>query len=104
MNYTPYTRAQADEISEDFEDLLDTEFSLGGVSYLVDSIIVCPFAEPQRTQFLSSLPDGQQADMATDQYDVLLQVTDAATEQVTSYIAISDYVAEKGVAYNFPQV
>lgn len=104
MLNSPYTRAQADEISEDFEDLLDTEFSLGGVSYLVDNIIVCPFAEPQRAEFLSSLPDGQQADVQTDEYDVLLQVTDAATEQVTSYISIRDYVAEKGVAYNFPQV
>lgn len=94
----PFTRQQAEEVREDFEDMLDTEFVMDGLAYVVNDIVVCPFDTVLRQSFFSNGMSGYDG----DECDVVLAVTDAATESLSSFIGITDYIAAKGVSYNYP--
>ena len=52
MQYTPFTLDEANEIAEDFEDLIDTDFRADiGLVYLIDNVMVCPFDEAGKQVF-----------------------------------------------------
>ncbi len=99
----PFTFAQAEEIAEDFEDLRDTEFVLGGVLYIVDDVLVCPFGAADKERFYESyLADKEVRLEAGDAgYDVLIAICDP--DDQPSYVGIRQFVAEKGIFYNFPE-
>ncbi len=104
MQKIPFTKAQADEICEDFEDMKDTEFKMGNLQYIVEDIVICPSAEPYRQRFTEAWLNTrafQHNDYPLDDYDVLLFVCDIATEEFL-FIDIRDYIAEKVFNYNFP--
>ncbi len=105
MKSTPFSKSEAAELCEDFEDLIDTEFALGNFSFVVNCVIACPAIAPYRQQFLDAFTAGDSAadvDYNKDEYDVLIAVVDAETESHPSFIDIRDYIAEKGIRYNFP--
>lgn len=107
MEPTPYSFADAEEICEDFEDMKDTEFVLSGVSYIVDDVIVCPFEPAEKQAFFTAYAAGDKniivaptTDVA--RYDVTLVVSDLSADEGPSFMSVQQYVAEKGVNYNFP--
>lgn len=106
----PFSFAEAEEIAEDFEDLVDTEFTLPEVGqsvFLVDAVAVCPFGNEERERFLTAYYNSKDALAALDgypgpDYDVLLLLSDADDETNYSFIDIRAFVANKGINYNFP--
>ena len=82
-----FTREEAEEIREDFEDLKDTEFSYDGDMVLVDDIVI------------TSAKSENNAD--EQNYNVVI-VASGASEEVQYNISIREYIALKGVNYNFP--
>lgn len=107
MEFTPFSHAEAAEICDDFQDLTDTEFSLSGELYIVESVTVCPFSQPARDTFLDAFIPGSNttvADNLEDGYDVVLIVSLADAPDNVSFMAIRHFVAEKGIRYNFPTV
>lgn len=76
-----FTLDNAQEIREDFEDLIDTEFHDNGVSYFVDELII----EPVEGGF-----------------DVVIVASDDVTgDKIT--IPIRNYIERNGINYNFPE-
>jgi hypothetical protein len=103
----PFTLAEATEIAEDFEDLVDTEFITAGVFYLVLDVLVVPFTTLSKDvyaanydpalgvgQFLAS-PDG-------DDYDVIILVQDVEQKRPRLCIDIRSYTGERGIKYHYP--
>jgi hypothetical protein len=106
MPDTPFTHAQAKEICEDFEDLIETELVLSSVAYDVIDLVICPFPDPFREQFVHRYLNGHtEGDLpyTEDGFDVLLYVCNIATGMY-SFINIRQYIAEKVFNYNFPGV
>jgi hypothetical protein len=108
MSHTPFTLEEANEIREDFEDLVDTEFSLSGPAvFLVHDVLVCPYHEADKqlyTAIYSQTKDSQKASGAYhgSGYDVVLAASGAEDEASYVYINIREFAAEKGVNYHFP--
>ncbi len=93
----------AEEVLSDFEDLVDTEFSINGNSYIVDAIVISPAAQPGKDAFAESwLRDKNGQNYSGDDCDVLLMVTDTSGSEAASYISIETFITEKGISYNFP--
>lgn len=110
---TPFTFEEAGEICEDFEDLVDTEFTLpsSGINtvFMVDAVAICPFGEAQKAQFLNRYQETRNITAAIEgydgpDYDVILLLSDADNEADFSYLGIRTFVAEKGITYNFPSL
>jgi hypothetical protein len=104
----PFTLEDAHEVREDFEDLIDTEFNLGpALIYIVKDILICPFAEDDRSKFISVYAENSDPAEALkgysgDEYDVILACYEADDETKYMYLPITAFVAEKGIQYNFP--
>lgn len=108
MEFNPFTLADAEEIAEDFEDLIDTEFALDGSLYIVDGVLVAPYAEEEKKEFVERYYSSRNAAEALSaysgsEYDVVLAVSYSADETQHNYIRISSFVVEKGISYNFPE-
>lgn len=99
MELTPFSHDEAAEIAEDFEDLIDTEFTLGGVGYLIEDILICPFDASEREEWLAGYADGATT-MTSEEVDVYLAVSDEGG--TISYMSIRNFAAEKGIGYQFP--
>ncbi len=107
MSFTPFTFDEATEICEDFEDLRDTEFTMNGVEYLVDDVLVCPHPEADKQTFIEQYMRSKDGEAALGAYtgsdfDVVLFISDADNEADVLHMNIRSYTAERGVAYNFP--
>lgn len=106
---TSFTLEEANEIAEDFEDLIDTEFSLEkGITLFVDSVAVCPFGESEKEAFMERYAatrniNEAMASYTGDECDVILIVCDVSTENEYSFITIRNFIAQKGIRYNFPE-
>src|SRR6476661_7618767 len=81
-----FTHEEAEEIREDFEDLMDTEFLYNGDMVLVDDIAITPVMD--------------QAD--GNGYDVNIIASGAPPANEQYSISIREYISLKGVSYNFP--
>jgi len=108
---SPFTLEEAEEIAEDFEDLVDTEFTItaSGIAteYIIDALMICPFPEAGRQQFIDeyySTKDGRAAlaQYEGDEYDVILFVSEAADMARFSYLSIRAFAMEQGIKYSFP--
>lgn len=98
-----FTYEQAHEICEDFSDLVDTEFHLGGRVYFVEDVLVAPSGMPQEElAVLRLLSDRSAMADDADSYDVLIAASDVSEAGPVSYIDIRSYMVEKGVNYNMP--
>lgn len=97
-----FTYEQACEIAEDFEDLKDTEFLLGGVWYFVEDVLVLPSGMPLDGVEMQQLRLGLfQYDVAAD-HDVVIAASSEQTSGLTNFIDIRSYMLEKGISYNMP--
>lgn len=99
MDLTPFSPDEAAEIAEDFEDLIDTEFTLDGVGYLVEAILICPFEVGEREKWMAAYASGITME-AGEAVDVYLAVSDESG--TISYMSIRHFAAEKGIGYQFP--
>lgn len=106
MDLKPFTFDEAEEICDDFEDLKDSEFTLSGVAYIVEDVVIAPFSATGKELFLEAYKNGTGKFSAVQapeaEYDVMLVVTNLDEEDGFSFMGIRQYAAEKGVRYNFP--
>lgn len=108
MELKPFSLEDAEEICEDFEDLKDTELIFDGVMYMIEDVVICPFETVEKDRFFNSykLGGGNVADAhhtMQGSFDVTLVVTNLEKENDGFFfIGIRQYIAEKGVNYNFP--
>ena len=110
MGNTPFSFDDAEEIAEDFEDLIDTELTMpvtGTSVFMVDAVAVCPFDAIEKERFADEFyktrdVSGALAGYTGSDYDVILLLTDADNESNYSYLGIRTYILEKGITYNFP--
>jgi hypothetical protein len=107
MSPIPFTLDDAREICEDFEDLIDTEFRYAGTDILVENVVVTPYAEPAKTDFLVALANANNAmellsEYEADGYDVVIVGLVDDNGEPKHYIPVTQYVAENGINYNLP--
>lgn len=102
MELTPFSWAVAEEICEDFEDLVDTEFSVSSSSYIIDAVVIAPHESEVKAAFFEAYLKDNTTLASGGEYDVLLIVCDATDEEVKSYMSIGQYITEQGIHYNFP--
>jgi len=111
LNNSPFTFEEAEEIAEDFEDLVDTEFTVvvdgTSTAYLVDAVVVSPFAEADKQRFADAWYQHKNAGEALAGFsgsdlDVLLFVSGADDETNVSYLGIRQFALERGIKYDFP--
>lgn len=102
----PFTDQQAQEIAEDFEDIIDTERSRGGVKMVIDNILIRPYDEARRDQPLEDYYNSEYIEVEdsenTDAQYVILVVMSTLDDGSVSVLDIVDYVAANGINYNFP--
>lgn len=102
-----YSKSQAEEIVEDFEDLKDTEFSVHGSTYIIEDVIVVPSDAELFSAFFESYGSTRNATELisaynTDVFDVIIVVTPILDDTSLSYFTVRQYVSDLGVSYNFP--
>lgn len=104
----PFTYEQAEEICEDFEDLIDTELVIDGQKYFVDKLLIVPFDNEARDRFMKvyytsgNVTDNPDLNDANE-YDVLFIASSTDNPGNTTTQFIRDYIANNGVIYNFPE-
>lgn len=112
MNKESFTLEQAQEIAEDFEDLIDTDVvEKEGVPLTVTHVVVCPYDEEDKTQFAADcVTDADQPEKLllmydTDEYDVIIisQEPDTEGDNLYDVTDIRSYISQNGVNYNFPE-
>jgi hypothetical protein len=102
----PFTLQQAQEITEDFEDIIDTEQGRGGVKMVIDAVLIRPYDEARRDRPLEEYYNSEYIEIEDDedpdvQY-VVLVVMSTIDGGAVSVLDITDYVAANGINYNFP--
>ena len=108
MEFTSFTLEEAKEICEDFEDLKDTEFTIGlNTTYLVDDIVVSPFYEQDKQPFIEGYLASKDSGKALsaysgNEYDILLFVADVDNNSDHMHIDIRTFAGRQGIGYNFP--
>ncbi len=103
-----YSFSVAEEICEDFEDLIDTEFHFEGRLLMAERVLVAPYGAEQCEEFFSKCVVGADvaallADHEGAEFDVIIIISEADDPAVLSYLRIGAYIADKGVHYNFPE-
>lgn len=100
--------AQAVEVCEDFEDLIDTELQHDDILWLIDGVLVCPYGEEERRLFFEQYMESKDAEAAlamtaNEGYSAMLLLSEADDEHHVAYMDIAAYLKEKGVHYNVPE-
>jgi hypothetical protein len=106
----PFTYEQAQEICEDFEDLIDTELVLrtpDPVKCVIDHVCIVPFSEADKRSFMehytaSGDPQHALLQCSGDAFDVVIIARDVRDEDEIIIQSIEEYIAANGVRYNFP--
>ena len=107
MVLTPFTIEEAEEIREDFEDLIDTEFKAGSSPLLlIDDVIISPLNDTDKNKLATQYFDTKDKTFATfytgDEYDVVLMTSLADDETERSFIDIRSFATLRGIKYSFP--
>ncbi len=102
-----FSKTQAEEIVEDFEDLKDTEFSVHGSTYIIEDVLVVPFDTESFSSFFKRYQITRNAVELiavydAEAFDVIIVVSPILDEASLSYFTIRQYVSDLGVGYNFP--
>ncbi len=109
---TAFTREQAEEICEDFEDLVDTDITIhseeDAMECIIDHVVMVPHDKALQQQFLQIYSAGKnlmeaQSLYSGDEYDVLILACNANDEDEVVILPIREYIEENGVGYNFPE-
>ena len=109
MEFIPFTLEEAEEICEDFEDLIDTEFKVGtSPLLLVEDVVIAPFSEAEKNSFVESYSDTRNAEEALGlytggDYDVVLITSADEADSTFSYIDIRTFANLRGIKYSFPE-
>lgn len=106
----PFTYEQAEEICEDFEDLVDTELVIKAdtpVKCVVDQVCIMPFDEADKAVFMeayhaSGNPLQALSTYGGDEFDVVIIAANIKNEKEVVLQPIEEYIAANGVQYNFP--
>ena len=107
MGNTPFNLSKANDVAEDFEDLVDTDFrAQNGKVYVIESVCVAPFNEQDKQQFTDkylSCRDREEAVSfyAGNEFDVLVFFFEEADETAWFSQDIRAFVTERGITYNF---
>lgn len=105
-----FTLEQATEICDDFEDLIDTEFTYRSeppIKLLIDHVAIAPFDKTDKEAFVNSYtasgdPIAALNNYSGDKYDVLILAQNANDPNDIIILDIRQYIEENNVAYNFP--
>jgi len=106
--YTPFTFEEAEEIREDFEDLIDTDFKIGtSPEMFVENVVIAPFAAADRESFVEQYlvtrnSSGALAVFTGTDYDVILVTCEANDDSDCSHIGIREFAELRGIKYDFP--
>ncbi|MBS1779260.1 MAG: hypothetical protein JST70_08035 [Bacteroidetes bacterium] len=103
----PFTYEQAEEICEDFEDLVDTELVIEGVQHYIDHVIMVPYPTADKALFIQSYREAGNIlpaldSYSGDQYDVIIIASKMQDSNDITTIDIRKYIGDNGVGYNFP--
>ena len=108
MELTPFTLEEADEVCEDFEDLIDTDFKIGSspVMYVM-AVLTSPFSDAAKADFAEQYYNTKSCDAAMggyagSDYDVILITCEAENESSYSVIGIREFAELRGIKYEFP--
>lgn len=106
MTHRPYTLEEAAEIAEDFEDLIDTDFKLEQITYVVDNVVTGPFTEGDKEFFVKNYLKTKNAEESLalcngSEFDVLLFAYNENDDMTYICIDIRTFTAQKGIKYNF---
>ena len=108
MTRTPFTHEDAEEMREDFEDLIDTDVKIGSYGILpIDDVLVCPFGEADKKAFADQYHATKDAKTALaaytgSEYDVVLYAPNPDDASSYTLVDIRTFIEETGVSYNFP--
>lgn len=101
---------QAQEICEDFEDLIGTELVLRTTSNIkceVDTVCIAPFDEAGKKVFMEAYLASFNAEQALsacngNEYDVVIIARSLADNEEVILQPIKEYITTNGIKYNFP--
>lgn len=108
MINTPFNREDADEVADDFEDLVDTEFTLDKINiYYVDNVVVAPFSQDERARFIKHYLETKDCDDAIafyegSDFDVLVIALHVKDDTSYMCVDIRSFTAQQGIVYAFP--
>ena len=101
-----FTYTEAQDIAEDFEDIVDTEHIKGGIKAVVDAVTIRPYhlvsLYPSLEEYYSS--DDAQLPVEDEQgalYAVLVVMSNLSDNSIMVQ-DITEYVASNGITYTFP--
>lgn len=101
MEITPFTRQQAEEIAEDFEDLIGTSLGSSSSAPEITHVLPSPFNRDQSDLFIKNVIDGNETwEDVANEYDVMVLGVENGKLELAVYIR--DYIAANGIRYNFP--
>jgi len=102
MEITPFTKQQAEEIAEDFEDLVGTSLGSSPASPEITHVLPAPFNRDMSDLFIKDVIAGtMQWEDPADEYDVMILGIENGAPVLALYIR--DYITANGIRYNFPQ-
>lgn len=107
---TPFTYEQAKDISEDFEDLIDTTMMVPNdpsKQYEVVHVAPCPYSEADKVFFLQAYAAEKDIEKAFaaysgSEYDVIILANNLADINEVITMPIRQYIEANGIRYNFP--
>jgi hypothetical protein len=108
LKYTPFTLEEAEEIREDFEDLVDTDFKIGASPEMfVENVVIAPFPSADRETFIARYFATRNGSEALAQYggvdyDVVLVTCETSNDTNYSDIGIREFAELRGIKYEFP--
>lgn len=105
-----FTLEQATEICEDFEDLIDTEFTYRSqppIKLVIDHVAITPYEQRDKEAFVESYvasgdPAAALNEYNGDKYDVLILAQNANDPNDIVVMDIRQYIEQNNVGYNFP--
>ncbi len=108
MDYTPFTLEDAEEVREDFEDLVDTDFKIGtSPEMFVENVVIAPFPAAEREVFFEKYYASKDCGTALaayngKDYDVILVTCETQNDSNYSHIGIREFAGLRGIKYDFP--
>jgi hypothetical protein len=106
----PFTKEEAIDIAEDFEDLKDTGLAItveaDDIEFLVLEVTIAPFAEKEQQQFIEQYKTNGNIDACVnnysgEDYDVLILGRNYADDSIVHF-DIRTYTNAYRVRYNYP--
>jgi hypothetical protein len=108
---TSFTYEQAKDISEDFEDLIDTTMMMQhdpSETYEVLHVAPSPYHETDKAAFLQVYKEEKDVEKAIafysgSEYDVIIIAHNITDINDTTTMPIRQYIEANGIRYNFPE-